>query len=116
MVSSGQNQNPPPEEGEQPTELDLTQEESPAQDRLATFQQEPYDPGPARERVRGVIASALIGILAAIVVGDLIIAWYGIGGGGNLDLIESVATTLLTPVVGLVGAVTGFYFGEQSRR
>ncbi len=73
-----------------------------------------YNPAPARELVRGLIAGTLVGILAFIVVGILVIAWWGIGGQNNLDLLQTVATTLLTPVIGLVGAATGFYYGEKS--
>lgn len=83
-------------------------------DGLDSFDSRKYDPGPVRELMRGVIAGILVGMLAFIVVGIFVIALWGIGGKGNLDLLQVVATTLLTPIVGLVGAVTGFYYGEKS--
>ncbi len=64
--------------------------------------------------MRGLIAGVLVVILAFIVVGILVIAWWGIGGQNNLDLLQTVATILLTPIIGLVGAATGFYYGEKS--
>jgi hypothetical protein len=33
----------------------------------------------------------------------------------NVEALKSVLTLIFAPVVGLVGAVTGFYFGEKPR-
>lgn len=51
----------------------------------------------------------LIGIVAAMIGGLL-------SGYLSTDATEKVAAVILSPVVGLLGAVLGFYYGEQSRR
>ena len=74
----------------------------------------------ARERIRGWIA--LILITALLVVMGLSF-WYILRMSRDLDavtaddlitVIQMVGTTLLTPLVGLIGAVTGFYYGGQT--
>lgn len=75
-----------------------------------------YDPTRDRETKRGEIALWLIGLLAAIIFGGLLIAliWvlWGDADTARLDALKSIVEMLLTPMVGLVGAVTGFYFGN----
>jgi pyruvate/2-oxoglutarate dehydrogenase complex dihydrolipoamide acyltransferase (E2) component len=74
----------------------------------------------ARERIRGRIA--LILITALLVVMGLSF-WYILRMSRNLGavttddlitVIQMVGTTLLTPLIGLIGAVTGFYYGGQT--
>jgi type IV secretory pathway TrbL component len=73
-----------------------------------------------REKMRGRLAIALV--LALIVVMGLTF-WYLLmlsSRFGELTtddliaLIPMVGTTLLTPLVGLIGAVMGFYYGGQT--
>jgi hypothetical protein len=70
--------------------------------------------------MRGVIASALILTLIAVVVATFVYLWWLSRNFAGLTpdqlgaVIPMVATTLLTPIVGLVCAVTGFYFGGQA--
>jgi hypothetical protein len=86
--------------------------------------EEPYDPAPARENVRGMIALLLVCTLVAVIG---LVMLVGIVTAYNcnpkdactaetteLKSIRSVIELVLTPLVGLVGAVTGFYFGEKS--
>ena len=108
-------------------ELDLTAEQ-PAEEELFTLIQRAYPPRPTpaeetergRERTRGRIAYLLIGTLAAIVVATfLYIIWLSAGFGqltteDLINVMQGVATTLLAPLVGLIGAVIGFYFGGQT--
>jgi hypothetical protein len=105
----------------EPDELDLTAQQ-PAEEELFTLLQRSYPPRPTsaeetksgRERMRGRIAYLLIGTLAAIVVATFAyIKWLSVGFGqlSPADLIyvmHSVATTLLAPLVRLMGAVIGF--------
>ncbi len=74
----------------------------------------------ARERIRGRIALTLITTLI-IVVG--LTFWYllmlsrkfgTLTTDDLIALIPMVGTTLLTPLVGLIGAVMGFYYGGQT--
>jgi hypothetical protein len=114
-------------EPREPEELDLTGQQ-PAEEELVTLLQRAYPPRPtpaeeterSRERTRGQIAYLLIGTLAAIVVATFAyIIWLSVGFGqltttDLINVMQSVATTLLAPLVGLIGAVIGFYFGGQT--
>lgn len=68
-----------------------------------------YDSIPRmREVSRKWIAYALIWLLIITALASLgALIW----GQINDDTLKSIATSLIAPVVGLVGAVTGFYFG-----
>lgn len=66
--------------------------------------------GMRREITRGRIAAALLVILGFMVVGSFVSLWFGWASGSELD---ALLTLLFGPVIGLVGAATGFYFGEQ---
>ena len=74
----------------------------------------------ARERMRGRLAIALVLTLIVVVVatfGYLLMLSRNFGELTTDDLIAvipMVGTTLLTPLVGLIGAVTGFYYGGQT--
>jgi uncharacterized membrane protein len=111
----------------EPRELDLTAEQ-PAEEELFTLLQRSYPPRPTpaeetergREQTRGRIAYLLIGTLVAIVVATfLYIIWLSadfaqLGTNDLINVMQSVGTTLLSPLVGLIGAVIGFYFGGQT--
>ena len=80
----------------------------------------PEDIERARERIRGRIALVLITGLI-VVMGFTF--WYLLRlsrdfGVVTIDdlisVIPMVGSTLLTPLVGLIGAVTGFYYGGQT--
>ena len=74
--------------------------------------EQPYDPARSRERVRGLIAAAMTALFVAVIgvlLADALL-------GRDLDYIAKLAALILTPVAGLLGAVVGFYYGEQSGR
>jgi hypothetical protein len=88
------------------------------------FVEKPYDPAPERETIRGTIALALIWTLV-LVIGAVVLTGLAIEVGCHakdactadtveLKTISKVVELILTPLIGLVGAVTGFYFGEKS--
>lgn len=111
----------------EPRVLDLTTEQ-PAEEALFTLVQRSYPPTPTpaeetergRERTRGRIAYLLIGTLVAIVVATFsYIIWLSTGfaqlsTNDLINVMQGVGTTLLAPLVGLIGAVIGFYFGGQT--
>jgi flagellar basal body-associated protein FliL len=74
----------------------------------------------AREKQRGWIAGILIGALVVIVVGTFVyVIWMStrVGQMTTDDLIsvlQTIGTTLLAPLIGVIGAVIGFYFGGQA--
>lgn len=103
------------EETRSPEVVDLSEEEAPPS--TSTPEMATYDPAEDRERVRGRIAQILVWLLVGIVVVSL---GAGIGLGlrveEGIESLKLVLELVLTPIIGLVGAVTGFYFGERSTR
>ena len=86
--------------------------------------EKPYDPTADRETIRGTIALALVwtlvGVITAVVLTGFV-TMYACHAGStcntetmDLKTIRAVIELVLTPLIGLVGAVTGFYFGEKS--
>ena len=92
--------------------LDFT-DEPVSEERLETAGTIPYDPGRDREMIRGYLAIGILIILAVVVVGAFLTVWLDLGTREDLDLI---LTALLSPVVGLFGAVSGFYYGSRTSR
>jgi gas vesicle protein len=72
----------------------------------------------ARERTRARIAYALIGALVvAIAATFLYVVTLSAGNLSPEEIINvthGLGTTLLAPLVGLIGAVIGFYYGGQT--
>ena len=71
----------------------------------------PFNVEAAQERIRGVIAGALVVLLFVIVVASFAIAWQQTLPVAD---IKSLLEVLLAPVVALVGSATGFYFGGRN--
>jgi hypothetical protein len=72
-----------------------------------------------REKVRGWLAGALVVTLIAVIGVTFVYLvmlsrnFADLTMHQTVSVIPMIGTTLLTPLVGLVGAVTGFYFGGQ---
>jgi hypothetical protein len=75
----------------------------------------PYDPAPERERKRGLIALVLVSALCGMIVLAFAFMFIMPLTTENIEALKSVLALIFAPIVGLVGAVTGFYFGEKSR-
>ena len=75
----------------------------------------PYDPTRDRETKRGWIAMLLIALLVAIVVMSFGTLWWGVKDKISATDLKDFLAILIGPVVGLVGTVAGFYFGEKSK-
>lgn len=70
----------------------------------------PYRPDRERERIRGWLALALACMLAAV----LLVSWGEFAvGTRSVDEIADMLQATLAPLIGLVGAATGFYFGDR---
>jgi len=107
---------------------DLEKLGAPGSDATATatnrITEKPYDPAPQRENIRGTIALALVwtlvGVITLVVLAGLVtvLACHAKDACSadalELKTIRAVVEMILTPLIGLVGAVTGFYFGEKS--
>src|SRR5215217_8799048 len=73
------------------------------------------NPEDTREKMRGRLGVTLVWTLIAVVVGTY--AYLLISNLSPQDLntvVPMVGATLLTPLVGLIGAVMGFYYGGQT--
>lgn len=68
-------------------------------------------PEETRETVRGRIAIALLTMLGFLLLAAFFSVWFGWATTADT---ETLLTILFTPVIGLVGAVTGFYYGSQT--
>jgi hypothetical protein len=62
-----------------------------------------------REDARNKIALMIVGSLCGIVLFSFITLWVG----KPIADIKEILEILISPVIGIVGAVTGFYFGEK---
>lgn len=70
-----------------------------------------YDPRPGEDGARRTIAYALIGLLAIIVFAVLLLLAFGV-----VEVTElKDFSVLLGPVITLVSAATGFYYGTRSK-
>jgi hypothetical protein len=97
-----------------PEELDLTDETVPASTEAdKPPDAKPYDLVKERESMRGRVAGALLVILAFIVIGAFFSLWFN---WAKEEELKTVLTILFGPVIGLVGAATGFYFGSDVAR
>ncbi len=76
-------------------------------------QAKPYDPEPEREKKRGQMAIGLLALLASVIVGSFLSLWFK--WAGTDDLLK-VLNVVFGSLIGLVGAVTGFYYGSAGGR
>jgi hypothetical protein len=73
-----------------------------------------------RELTRRRIAYILIGTLVIVILGAFAyVIWMSIMAGEVttdtlVTVLQTLGTTLLAPLIGLIGAVIGFYFGGQA--
>ena len=93
--------------------LDLTSESVDEQeviDRQELFQQKEYDPRPQEDSARRRIAYILLGLLGIVLLWALVsISVFPL----EEDKIVNVLQITLSPLVALVSAATGFYFGSK---
>jgi type II secretory pathway component PulM len=64
-----------------------------------------------QEDARTRIALLIVGAFAIIVVVAILAIW--VPTARSVDEIVKIIQTVLSPLVGIVGAVTGFYFGAR---
>jgi hypothetical protein len=94
----------------QPRDVDLTESE-PASG--AALLQAPTIPV-QREQLRGRIALLLIALLIAMIIISFIMLW--ILPADRFDSLTKLLQIIFAPIIGLVGAVTGFYYGGGGGR
>ena len=99
------NQAPPP------YSIDLTGEDTGPPERDLVPPTTPYNPERTREFMRGLLAFTLVGILGFLAIVALLSLWFS---KATPDDLQTVLGVVFTPIVGLVGAATGFYYGGRN--
>lgn len=94
-----------------PNELDVTDEAVPPGGPPVPVTV-PYDPTADQENVRGRIAYIILSMFTVMVLGALASSIFS--SETTWKQVAAALGLLLAPVVALVGAVTGFYYGEKS--
>lgn len=74
----------------------------------------PFDPAKAQENARGRLATILMTLLVALTLALVIVAVVLVRPF-NTETLGLLISGLLGPIVGIVGTVVGFYFGQASR-
>ena len=97
-----------------PDDVDLTtgSGEQAASSPLLKLADSAYNLSDDRERKRGIIALSLVGILSLSVLLSFLFVFRS-KTKDDIESIRAVLEIIFAPIVGLVGAVTGFYFGEK---
>lgn len=71
-----------------------------------------YNPHRDRERVRGRLAFALVGLLALVAAA---LFFAVIAGWRTWDELQGLATLTFAPLISLTGTMLGFYYGQLER-
>lgn len=102
----------PEEQNEEIIELiDYSDEEPVKPNQSLSLQAgDKYDPRPKEDEARRNIAYSLIGLLWLIVAGILILLAFG---GIKVEDIKDFGV-VLSPMIALVSAATGFYYGKNN--
>ena len=91
-------------------ELDLTEDQIEEGSNYTAFDEKPYDPRPKEDNARLAIAVILVLSLAIILIYSLITVSCH---PERLEAIDKFLQIILSPLVALVSAATGFYFGSK---
>ena len=89
--------------------LDLTPEPPVAAGTGPAVATVPYDPSEDRELLRGILAKLLFALLAVVAIGAVTARIVDQIDGAAL---KDILTGVFTPLLGVFGTVTGFYFGS----
>lgn len=73
----------------------------------------PYNPDEFRDNARKRITYWLLALLTILFIGAFV-SLFVIEGQPDFDQLKTLLELLLGPLVALVSAATGFYFGAQS--
>ena len=93
--------------------LDATVGEDSAAPALQELEESPWNPERARDTTRSNIAYWLLALLTLVVGLSFASVMWISDGKVTFDNLKSLLELLLGPIVALVSAATGFYFGSQ---
>jgi Holin of 3TMs, for gene-transfer release len=90
--------------------LDLTADQIVAP--TPTFEEKAYDPRPQEDSARRRIAYILLALLGFVLVWSLgYVSFYPM----QVEAIAKILQLVLSPLIALVSAATGFYFGSKNK-
>jgi len=92
-----------PDGGDAPLVLPTGEPIASAEPELTT-----YDPGPARERVRGVLALGSLGLVVGTAAGVFVLVF-----SDKSEQAQTFGQIVFSAVITLFGTVAGFYFGSR---
>lgn len=106
----------PPREPEADGEevLDATVADDAEPPSLTDLPSRKYDPDEFRDQARKNITYWLLVLLTLLFAGAFAVLFLVDGGRPTFDHLKALLEILLGPLVALVSAATGFYFGAQS--
>ena len=81
---------------------------------LVAFEKPPFDSKRHHDEARSTIAFWLLGLLTGLLVATAI-GFGGLTTHPTFDQLKSLVELILTPLLTLVSAATGFYFGSQKQ-
>jgi len=91
-----------------------TPDNLPSQPNTAAIVEKPYDSRPVTDTARRTIAYWLLGLLTLLIVVALLCFGYLFWKDPKFDDLKNMVSFILTPLITLVSAATGFYFGSQN--
>ena len=98
-------------------ELDLTQEPDVESDKESSdkppFKEEKYNPRIQEDSARRRIAYILLGLLAVVLIWALLSVTFC---PDSEQRIVNILQIILGPIIALVSAATGFYFGAKDNK
>jgi len=104
---------PPAPEGEGVETLDATVATGDAPPKLESPREEDYNPDRSRDQARARITYWLLFLFTLLIL-FAFFALYNADEKPTFENLKAILELLLGPVVALVSAATGFYFGAQS--
>jgi hypothetical protein len=100
-------------EGEDNDYFDQNADSDNESDNKNVFQEEAYNPGPQEDSARRRIAYILLGLLSVVLIWALVSITLR---PESDEHIVKVLEIVLGPIIALVSAATGFYFGSKQTR
>jgi len=99
-----------PADDQKTENIDLTSDTYSDDSSFPEYVEQDYDPRPREDVARIIIAVSLVALFVFVIV------WFVVVGTINVDkepVIHNLLQLILSPLVALVSAATGFYFGSK---
>lgn len=100
------------DQGDEET-LDATLAAEVSAPKLAEYKSVTYNPDKARDEARARITYWLLGLLTLLVIGSFV-SVFNLDKNPTFENIKALLEVILGPVIALVSAATGFYFGANT--